>query len=43
MTLYGVLKDIEVPDKAGNGVKVLGEPLGSFTRNFAKTGQKDSY
>ena len=40
MVLYGVLKDMEVPDKAGNGVRGLGEPLGSFTKNFVNIGQQ---
>ena len=31
---------MEVPDKAGNGVRGLGEPLGSFTKNFVKIGQQ---
>ena len=43
MVLYGVLKDMEVPDKAGDGVRGPGESLGSFTKkgsmlngNFSK-------
>ena len=33
MVLYGVL---EVPDKAGDGVRGPGELLESFTKNFVK-------
>ena len=38
--LYGVLEDMKVPYKAGDGVRGPGEPLGSFTKNFAKVGQQ---
>ena len=41
--LYGPLrslKDMEVPDKAGNGIRGPGEPLGSYTKNFVKLGQQ---
>ena len=38
LTLFGVLEDMEVPDKAGNGVRGLGGTLGSFTKNFVKIG-----
>ena len=34
MVLSGVLEDMEVPDKAGDGVRGPGEPLGRFTKNF---------
>ena len=30
--LYGVLEDMKVSDKAGDGVRSPGEPLGSFTK-----------
>ena len=33
---------MEVSDKAGYGVRGLGEPLRSFTKNFIKIGQKGS-
>ena len=32
MVLKGVFEDIEVPDKAQNGVKNLGQPLGCLTK-----------
>ena len=37
----GVLEDMKVPNKAGDGVRGLGEPQGSFTKNFIKIGQQD--
>ena len=41
MTLYGVLKDIGVPEKAGNGVKVfLGHPLKNLNETFSGSFQR---
>ena len=35
-SLPGVLEDMEVPDKVGNGVRGLGQPIGSFPESFIK-------
>ena len=35
-SLPGVLEDMEVPDKVGNDVRGLGQPLGSFLVSFMK-------
>ena len=32
----GVLEVMEVPDKVGDGVRGLGQPLGSFPESFIK-------
>ena len=40
-SLFGVLEDMEVPEKAENGVRGLGESLGSFTKNSIKIRQDD--
>ena len=40
-SLPGVLEDMEVLDKAGNGVRRLGGTLGSFTKNFVKIGAQE--
>ena len=32
---------MEVPDKADDGVRRLGEPLGSFTENFIRIGHQE--
>jgi hypothetical protein len=40
-SLNGVLEDMEVPDKADDGVRRLGEPLGSFTENFIRIGHQE--
>ena len=39
--LYGVLEDMKVSDIARDGVRGLGEILGSFTKKFIKIGQQD--
>ena len=33
-SLLGVLEELEVPDKVGNGVRGLGLPLGSIPKSF---------
>ena len=38
--LYGDLEDMKLPEKACDGVRGLGEPLGSFTKNFVEIGQQ---
>ena len=35
-SLFGVLEDMEVPEKAENGVRGLGEPLGEATKKKSK-------
>ena len=36
MSLFEVLEDLIDPDKAGDGVRRLGEALGTFTEIFVK-------
>ena len=38
--LYGVLEEMVVSEKAGDGVRGLGETLGSITKNFIKIRQQ---